>query len=383
MILSLLLALQTTGYTAHGDPTAAEQLVLEIINRARANPPAEASRLAIAGGITEGMSAADATDVGVRPPLAMNVQLLAAARAHSQDMHARTFFAHTNPSGDDPGERITAAGYAWSQYGENIAMSSSSTAMALEDLLMIDAGVAGRGHRLNLLDVDPGSTDYFREVGIGYYSGATAITIPGRAGTWRDFLTQDFARRATGPFLVGVVINDGNNDNFYGLTEGLGGVRVALSSGPWHVDTSTSGGYAVPINGLGAAGTSVTVTASGGGMPGPATKAFFITGENVKLDFEAADGVDGDADGLPDYWEALYPASAVPTSDADTDTFTALQEYRFGSDPGNAASTPNNPAPPPPPPSGGGGGDSGGGGCGLTGLEPILAALLLRRRHRV
>lgn len=381
-MLTLLWLAQTT-YTGYGDPTSAEQLTLEIINRARRDPTAEAARLSISGGITEGLSAADAADLGVRPPLAMNAQLLAAARAHSQDMYVRAFFAHTNPDGDDPGDRITAAGYSWTRYGENIAMSSSSTAMALEDLLMIDAGVAGRGHRTNLLDVDPGDDTFTREVGIGYYSGPSAKAIPGRSGMYRDFITQDFARRSTGPFLVGVVINDGDDDGFYDIGEGMSGVTITLSSGSFNAVTASAGGYALPISGLGAAGTEIVVTASGGGLGAPATKSFYLTGENVKLDFKAADGVDGDADGLPNYWEALHPASAAPASDADGDTFSALTEYRFGSDPGSAASTPANPAGAPAPPGGGDDGDGGGGGCGLTGFELVLLALLLRGFRRV
>src|SRR5438477_7171641 len=73
-----------TQYDA-GDPPAAEQLVLEVINRARANPTAEGARLGI--DITEGLTATQVSEVMVRPPLAMNKILLGVARAHSQDMY--------------------------------------------------------------------------------------------------------------------------------------------------------------------------------------------------------------------------------------------------------------------------------------------------------
>src|SRR5262245_5705564 len=83
-----------TQYTGYGDPTAAEQQVLELINRARANPTAEGTRLGIS--ITEGLTAAEAADVGPRPPLAMNSILQSVALAHSEDMWTNNYFAHAS-----------------------------------------------------------------------------------------------------------------------------------------------------------------------------------------------------------------------------------------------------------------------------------------------
>ena len=70
-----------------GDPTPAEQLVLEYVNRARADPDAEGQRLGI--DIHEGLT--DSSLVGPRPPLAMNKDLLAIAQAHSQDIRFELF----------------------------------------------------------------------------------------------------------------------------------------------------------------------------------------------------------------------------------------------------------------------------------------------------
>lgn len=53
--------------------------------------------------------------------LTSNPKLYDAALKHSENMAAQNFFDHTDPSGAGPGERITAAGYKWSTYGENIA----------------------------------------------------------------------------------------------------------------------------------------------------------------------------------------------------------------------------------------------------------------------
>src|SRR3569623_241520 len=83
-----------------GDPTAEEQNVLEVINRARANPTAEGTRLGI--DIKEGLTATQMSQVGPRPPLAMNKILLGTARVHSQDMWQNNYFDHPDLQGKTP-----------------------------------------------------------------------------------------------------------------------------------------------------------------------------------------------------------------------------------------------------------------------------------------
>jgi RNA polymerase sigma factor (sigma-70 family) len=84
-----------------------------------------------------------------------NGQLRTAAQRHSEDMIARGYFDHTNPDGDGPGERVTAAGYKWSTYGENIAAGQSSPAAVMETWMN------SSGHRANILNCS------FKEIGIG------------------------------------------------------------------------------------------------------------------------------------------------------------------------------------------------------------------------
>ena len=264
-----------------GDPTAAEQFVLEMINRARSNPTAEGTRLGI--DIKEGMKTADAAAVKVQPPLAMNKALLTAARAHSQDMYTKAFFAHNNLDGKTPGDRITAAGYTWTMYGENIATGSSSSEPALEDLLMLDTNYPNRGHRVNLLDANAAFSQIFREIGLGVYNGATVNT-----SGYKNFLTQDFGNSSTGPFLVGVVYQDKNINNFYDAGEGISGVTVTPTDGSYYAVTSTSGGYAFPV-GTATSGT-LSVTISGGSLPSSVTQSSTLTGNNLKLDFLVTGG---------------------------------------------------------------------------------------------
>lgn len=371
-----------TQYTGYGDPTSGEQYALELINRARANPTAEGTRLGI-NPISEGFTAAEAADVGPRPPLTMNSILLGIARAHSQDMWTRNYFDHDDiPPGNSgadhwPWDRATDAGYNWNQFSENIASGSNHTPAALEDVLMIDSGYAGRGHRKNLLDVDDTSSIYMREIGVGYYSG-----MGDKSNVYRDVLTEDFGRRnAVGPFVVGVVYNDTNANNFYDPGEGLAGVTVRLNpAGASYAVTASQGGYAFLAN----TSAAITVEATGGPF-GSAVVSKTVTpgfpGENVKIDFKLSEATltDSDADGLPDAWETAHfgNLSQTASGDPDGDGFTNLAEFNGGSDPMSAASTPGTGTPPP----SSGKKGKGGGGCGLTGLEAVLALLLLRRRR--
>jgi uncharacterized protein YkwD len=81
--------------------------------------------------------------------------LTRAAQRHSADMKRRGFFDHTNPDGDDPGDRITATGYRWSTYGENIAKGQPTPASVMK------AWMNSPGHRANILNCR------FAEIGVG------------------------------------------------------------------------------------------------------------------------------------------------------------------------------------------------------------------------
>ncbi|MFF5858858.1 sigma-70 family RNA polymerase sigma factor [Streptomyces sp. NPDC012751] len=102
-------------------------------------------------------------------PVTEDGQLDGAAQGLSDDMAARGFFDHTDPDGDGPGERITAAGYRWSTYGENIARGQQSPQAVM------DSWMNSPGHRANILDCS------FRNIGVGVRDGS--------GGPW---WTQDF-----------------------------------------------------------------------------------------------------------------------------------------------------------------------------------------------
>ncbi|MFG2719790.1 sigma-70 family RNA polymerase sigma factor [Streptomyces sp. NPDC048416] len=105
--------------------------------------------------------------------LTSNPELYDAALKHSENMAAQNFFDHTDPSGADPGKRITAAGYQWSTYGENIARGQADAAAVM------DSWMHSPGHRANILNCA------FKEIGIGVHYGS--------GGPW---WTQDFGTRS-------------------------------------------------------------------------------------------------------------------------------------------------------------------------------------------
>ncbi|MFF4159259.1 CAP domain-containing protein [Streptomyces sp. NPDC001678] len=105
-------------------------------------------------------------------PLRLSPQLTAAAQKHSDDMAGEHFFSHTGLDGAGPGTRISAAGYRWDAYGENIARGQATPAAVM------DAWMRSAGHRENILDCS------FEEVGVG------VNTTPEG-----PFWTQDFGSR--------------------------------------------------------------------------------------------------------------------------------------------------------------------------------------------
>ena len=93
---------------------------------------------------------------GISPQLRWEDQLGVVARAHSDDMTRRGYFAHDSPEGLGPSDRIDRAGYScWkgSHYGvaENIAIQPASSSIEK----IADGAVLGwlnsPGHRTNLL----------------------------------------------------------------------------------------------------------------------------------------------------------------------------------------------------------------------------------------
>jgi uncharacterized protein YkwD len=85
-------------------------------------------------------------------------ELNVVARAHSKDMFARGYFAHVNPDGKDPFERMKAAHVRFYAAGENLALAQTLE-IAHKNLMN------SPGHRANILN------PAFGRLGIGVLDG--------------------------------------------------------------------------------------------------------------------------------------------------------------------------------------------------------------------
>lgn len=114
---------------------------------------------------------------GVMPkaaPLKANTKLTVAARRHARDMAANSYFSHTSRNGQDAGDRISAAGFRWSWWGENIAAGYGSPRAVVTGWLESD------GHCANLM------SRHFTHLGVGYARDADS--------DYGSYWVQNFAR---------------------------------------------------------------------------------------------------------------------------------------------------------------------------------------------
>jgi hypothetical protein len=116
-------------------------------------------------------------------PLVHDDTLRTVARAHSEDMVVRDFFSHTNPDGDDPFDRMLAAGITFQLAGENIAWNQGYADPATT---AVDGWMNSAGHRANILRSE------FTHSGLG-----VARKDP---NAW--YFTQVFIRPATGSLVM-------------------------------------------------------------------------------------------------------------------------------------------------------------------------------------
>ncbi|MEE4146098.1 MAG: CAP domain-containing protein, partial [Halieaceae bacterium] len=84
------------------------------------------------------------------------------------------YFSHTGLNGSSPGDRITAAGYSWSSYGENIAAGASSVSQVMQ--MWLDSP----GHCTNIMG--------------GNFTNLGAARFSNPASTYNVYWTQVFGR---------------------------------------------------------------------------------------------------------------------------------------------------------------------------------------------
>lgn len=265
LLTCLLVAVASTGVSR--EPTGLEQYYLELVNRARSNPNGEVTRLSgkvwgdegapIPADLNEGI-APGMISAAPKPPLAFDTRLMDSATDYSDLLLATEQFTHS--ANGTSLSRMIAAGYGFnppSRAGENLATTASTGPHPVDrqrvdqhhEGLFIDRNVAGRGHRINLMNQD------FREVGIAIRSDDDGLSIFG-AGFEEVLSTQHFASSGNRLFLTGVIYYDTNSNGFYdpGETAGVlsltvktaGGITVATGS------SFASGGYSIQLSGVAA-----------------------------------------------------------------------------------------------------------------------------------
>jgi len=90
--------------------------------------------------------------------LVADPEMLQVARAHSQDMFAKGYFAHDDLDGKDPFDRMRAANIHFGTAGENLALAQT---VEIAHVNLMNSP----GHRANILNPS------FGRVGIGILDG--------------------------------------------------------------------------------------------------------------------------------------------------------------------------------------------------------------------
>jgi len=269
----------------HGDPSPEAQYLLELVNRARANPALEGRLLADVEdadilrayrsyNVDMEAIVEEFSQYSPQPPLAFNAALIEAATVHALDMRKNDFQDHYGSEGSSPADRIVDAGYFYSLAGENAYAYAYSLDYCHAGFL-VDWGVDSLGHRNNLLNIDGRAR--FREIGIAVVEDHDLLSRVGPL-----IVTQEFGRRLNDlyVFITGVVYSDKNGNGFYDVGEGISGVTIKPNRGQYYAVSSTSGGYTIPV--VKDSG-EYQITAVGENFEAAATVS--VQFENVKLDF--------------------------------------------------------------------------------------------------
>ncbi len=281
----------TTGFvaaTAHaqvsdvGDPSGAEQEMVELANRARRDPIAEGTRY----GLT-------LTGIPPAPPLATNSLLAKAALAHATDQAVKKYYAHVNPNGGPTvGEQIQNAKYVWLSYAQNIDVGPVGPVDPKEEhkRFFVDEGVNPPGHRWNILSYSPPGqpANILREMGTSYITDQVLKV----GAEWDQYIVQNFGSTETDkPFVCGVVYTDKNNTGEYDAGEGAKGVVVKLrrAEDGSVVGTTTKGAGAFAFEVLTPG--DYTVEMEGGPFTTAVTLKVTVQSANVKVDGVAGKGL--------------------------------------------------------------------------------------------
>jgi hypothetical protein len=363
-------------------PSAEEQKMVWLMNRARSQPTEEGIWLAesqdqdVAGGreyfnVDTGKLRTDFAAFPVRAPAAFDIRLHGASKAHSENLIDRD-------AQDHDGQIALVDQFGFNCNGGRFSVFAyANSALNTHAALNIDWGGPASnggvqeppGHRYAIMD----------EFSVSLSNVGLALVADSDPGTSLGPKVFSGAYCHAGGtahnrFLVGTVWMDSNDNGEYDEGEGIGGVHVLPESGTYYAITSHAGGYAIPID----EPATFDVVFSGGGLgQRTATRSVVVGEDSVLLDVALSvsdtdedgivdfedncpamgnsaqgdydqDGVgdacdsDDDNDGLPDSYELRFELDPLnqhdATQDADGDGETNIAEYLAGTDPRNTRS---------------------------------------------
>ncbi len=226
-----------TAEMAAPEPSPKEVLMLELINRFRADPIAEGARLATKPyprdhypGLDMELFVTEMNELTPAQPLVFHTRLVGASRNHLAYTLAARDYGHDETAGPPqftgewPQARAKFAGYpsGLGQVGEctgayiHGGILGGIWAYIVDDGPGGDHGMqAGRGHRMALI------ANRYREIGVG------AIAHPD--GRWGDSLLCSPGGDIR--LIGGVAYFDLDGDKFYDIGEGVGGLRIEVVKG--------------------------------------------------------------------------------------------------------------------------------------------------------
>ena len=264
-----------------------DQLLLELVNRARTDPAGELARFEEIDDLNFGLAPGTISSEP-KQPLAPHQALVDIAVTHSESMLLYDYFSHTNHLGEDPAQRAADAGYQ-GQVSENIAWGGTTGPLHHDEQVerRHKSVFLSAPHRQNLL------AENVQEFGTGVRFGVytTQPPVTSVPVDWNAvMITEVFGSRSASQYITGVVYRDDVViDDFYSVGESEPGVQItAVNIGTgdtFSTVTGSSGGYGIQVpDGV------YTVTAAGGSLQLPRVVSdVVVDSRNVKVDFDTAE----------------------------------------------------------------------------------------------
>jgi hypothetical protein len=254
-----------------------EQLLIELVNRARLDPAAEAARFSIS--LNSGLNPGELT-AEPRPPLAPQQMLINAAFIHGADMLQRDYFSHTTLGTTKTSrERAVEQNYS-GLVGENLSWGGSTVEIdRIEHVYeRHEALFRSPGHRRNML------RSTYNELGVTVQYG---VFTSGGTDYNASMVVQNFGTRGSKLCITGVVYADTTDNNSYDIGEAIrsgtiSAVNLATSE-RLSTEIANSGGYALEVS---PGDWSVEAIYDYSGFSVRSTSLVRVGSTNLKLDFE-------------------------------------------------------------------------------------------------